>query len=90
MALYLFPSLQKITKSLVIAITIYLQNEYIVKLVYTVVWEKFMVRNIREKKIRGKKFSSMQAIDENFLTPNISYMHILTCTLNYHLLFFLS
>ena len=55
----------------------------------TVVWEKFMVRNIREKKIRGKKFSSMQAIDENFLTPNISYMHILTCTLNYHLLFFL-
>ena len=58
-------------------------------LVYTVVWEKFMVRNIREKKIRGKKFSSMQAIDENFLTPNISYMHILTCTLNYHLLFFL-
>ena len=58
--------------------------------VLTVVWEKFMVRNIREKKIRGKKFSSMQAIDENFLTPNISYMHILTCTLNYHLLFFLS
>ena len=57
---------------------------------HTVVWEKFMVRNIREKKIRGKKFSSMQAIDENFLTPNISYMHILTCTLNYHLLFFLS
>ena len=57
---------------------------------YTVVWEKFMVRNICEKKIRGKKFSSMQAIDENFLTPNISYMHILTCTLNYHLLFFLS
>ena len=57
---------------------------------YTVVWEKFTVRNIREKKIRGKKFSSMQAIDENFLTPNISYMHILTCTLNYHLLFFLS
>ena len=56
----------------------------------TVVWEKFMVINIREKKIRGKKFSSMQAIDENFLTPNISYMHILTCTLNYHLLFFLS
>ena len=42
--------------------------------VCTVVWEKFMVRNIREKKIRGKKFSSMQAIDENFLTPNISYM----------------
>ena len=35
-----------------------------------------MVRNIREKKIRGKKFSSMQAIDEKFLTPNISYMHI--------------
>ena len=59
-------------------------------LLYTVVWEKFMVRNIREKKIRGKKFSSMQAIDENFLTPNNSYMHILTCTLNYHLLFFLS
>ena len=58
--------------------------------VCTVVWEKFMVRNIRAKKIRGKKFSSMQAIDENFLTPNISYMHILTCTLNYHLLFFLS
>ena len=56
----------------------------------TVVWEKFMVRNIREKKIRGKKFSSMQAIDEKILTPNISYMHILTCTLNYHLLFFLS
>ena len=56
----------------------------------TVVWEKFIVRNIREKKIRGKKFSSMQVIDENFLTPNISYMHILTCTLNYHLLFFLS
>ena len=56
----------------------------------TVVWEKFMVRNIREKKIRGKKISSMQAIDEKFLTPNISYMHILTCTLNYHLLFFLS
>ena len=53
-------------------------------------WEKFMVTNIREKKIRSKKFSSMQAIDENFLTPNISYMHILTCTLNYHLLFFLS
>ena len=49
-----------------------------------------MVRNIHEKKIRGKKFSSMQAIDENFLTPNISYMHIVTCTLNYHLLFFLS
>ena len=49
-----------------------------------------MVRNICEKKIRGKKFSSMQAIDENFLTPNISYMHILTCTLNYHLLFFFS
>ena len=46
----------------------------------TVVWEKFMVRNIREKKIRGKNFSSMQAIDEKFLTPNISYMHILTCT----------
>ena len=35
-----------------------------------------MVRNIREKKIRGKKFLSMQAIDENFLTPNISYMYI--------------
>ena len=35
-----------------------------------------MVRNICEKKIRGKKFSSMQAIDENFLTPNISYMYI--------------
>ena len=49
-----------------------------------------MVRNIREKKIRGKIFSYMQAIDENFLTPNISYMNILTCTLNYHLLFFLS
>ena len=29
-----------------------------------------MVRNIREKKIRGKKFSSMQAIDENFNTEN--------------------
>ena len=57
---------------------------------FTVVWEKFIVRNIHEKKIRGKKFSSMQAIDENFLTPNISYMHILTCTFNYHLLFFLS
>ena len=28
--------------------------------------------NIREKKIRGKKFSSKQATDENFLTPNIS------------------
>ena len=28
----------------------------------TIVWEKFMVRNISEKKIRGKKFSSMQAI----------------------------
>ena len=25
-----------------------------------------------------KKFSSMQAIDEKFLTPNISYMNILT------------
>ena len=35
-------------------------------LAYTVVWEKFMVRNIREKKIRGKKFSSMQAIYEIF------------------------
>ena len=46
-----------------------------------------MVRNIREKKIRRKKFLS---IDEIFLTPNISYMHILTCKLNYHLLFFLS
>ena len=56
----------------------------------TVVWEKFMVRNIREKKIRGKILSSLQAIDEIFLTPNISYRHILTCTLNYHLLFFLS
>ena len=31
----------------------------------TVVWEKFMVKNIREKKIRGKNFSSMQVIDEN-------------------------
>ena len=30
------------------------------------VWEKFMVRNICEKKIRGKKFSSTQAIDKNF------------------------
>ena len=49
-----------------------------------------MVRNIREKKICGKIFLSMQATDENFLTSNISYMHILTCTLNYHLLFFLS
>ena len=39
---------------------------------YTVVWEKFMVRNIREKKIRGKKFSSKQATDKNFLMPNIS------------------
>ena len=38
----------------------------------TVVWEKFMVRNIRAKKICGKKFSSKQATDENFLTPNIS------------------
>ena len=57
---------------------------------HTVVWEKFMVRNIREKKIRGKQFSYMQAIDENFLTLNISYMNIFTCTLNYHLLFFLS
>ena len=57
---------------------------------YTVVWEKLMVRNIGEKKILAKKFSSMQAIDENILTPNISYMHILACTLNYHLLFFLS
>ena len=45
---------------------------------YTVVWEKFMVRNIREKKIRGKKFSSKQATDENILTPNISYMHMHT------------
>ena len=44
----------------------------------TVVWEKFMVRNIREKKIRGKIFSSKQATDENILTPNISYVHILT------------
>ena len=35
-----------------------------------------MVRNIHEKKTRGKKFSSMQAIDEKFLTPNISYMYI--------------
>ena len=47
-----------------------------------------MVRNMREKKICGKTFSSMQVIDEKFLTPNTSYMHILTCTLNYHLLFF--
>ena len=31
-----------------------------------------MVRNIRAKKIHGKKFSSKQAIDEIFLTPNIS------------------
>ena len=37
-----------------------------------------MVRNIREKKIRGKNFSSKQATDENILTPNISYVHILT------------
>ena len=37
-----------------------------------------MVRNIREKKICGKKFLSMQAIDENILTPNVSYMHIRT------------
>ena len=49
-----------------------------------------MVRNIHEKKIYGKKFSSTQAIGEKFLTSNISYIHILTCTLNYHLLFFLS
>ena len=48
-----------------------------------------MVRNLCEKKIHGKNFSSMQAIDENFLAPDISYMYILTCMLNYHLLFFL-
>ena len=45
----------------------------------TVVWEKFMVRNIREKKIRGKKFSSMQAIDENFLRRILvtcTYLHV--------------
>ena len=47
-------------------------------ILYTVVWEKFMVRNIREKKIRGKKFSSKQATDENILKPNISYMHMHT------------
>ena len=34
--------------------------------VATVVWEKFMVRNIRAEKIRGKKFLSKQASDENF------------------------
>ena len=38
-----------------------------------------MVRNIREKKFMVKKFSSMQAIDKFVLTPNISYMHIVTC-----------
>ena len=38
-----------------------------------------MVRNIREKKIHGKIFLSTQAIDKNFLTPNISYMHIHVC-----------
>ena len=35
-----------------------------------------MVRNIREKNIRGKNFLSKQATDENILTPNISYMHM--------------
>ena len=37
-----------------------------------------MVRNIHEKKICGKNFSSKQATDENILTPNISYMHMHT------------
>ena len=37
-----------------------------------------MVRNIREKKVRGKIFLSKQATDENILTPNISYMHMHT------------
>ena len=44
----------------------------------TVVWEKFMVRDIHEKKIHGKNFSSKQAIDKNILMPNISYMHMHT------------
>ena len=38
---------------------------------YTVVWENSTVGNIREKKIRGKKFSSKQLTDEKFLTPNM-------------------
>ena len=42
------------------------------KTYHTVVWEKFMVRNVHAKKIHGKKFSSKQATDEKFLTPNIS------------------
>ena len=39
-------------------------NEHIIQ--YTVVWGKFMVRNIRAKKIHDKKFSSKQATDEKF------------------------
>ena len=38
-----------------------------------------MVRNIREKKIRDKNFSSMQAIDENFLSQILvtcTYLHV--------------
>ena len=56
------------------------QNIIQLNLLHTVVWEKSTVGNIREKKIRGKKFSSKQHTDEKFLTPNISYMYKLTCT----------
>ena len=42
-----------------------------------------MVRNIREKKFRGKNFSSKQATDENILTPSrilvtCTYLHVRT------------
>ena len=37
----------------------------------TVVWEKFKVGNICEKKFEVKIFSSQQAVDEKFLSPNI-------------------
>ena len=74
-----------VVKNLLMNVTKTNEHSNVATFVYacpsTVVWEKFMVRNIREKKIRGKKFSCMQAIDEKFLTPNISYMHILTCSL---------
>ena len=53
-------------KNIMMSYTFVVLASYIHMIHYTVVWEKLMVRNICEKKIRGKKFLSTQAIDGKF------------------------
>ena len=45
-------------------------SHYLLEMIYTVVWEKFIVENIHAKIIRCKKFSSLLASDENLLWWN--------------------